>query len=60
MDFVPELVLGAFLAPCLQHFCDLLSQAHRGRNIKSQSIGSLLKVRNWCWGAGVRAFGAEA
>lgn len=27
MDFVPELVVGGFLAPCLLHFCDLLSQA---------------------------------
>ena len=27
MDFIPELVVGGFLAPCLLHFCDLLSQA---------------------------------
>lgn len=45
MDFVPELVVGGFEATCLLHFCDLLSQAHRGRNIKSQSVSSLLKVR---------------
>ena len=35
---------GGFLAPCLQHFCDLLGQGHRGRSIKSQSIASLLKI----------------
>lgn len=44
MQHAPQLVTAQFLAPSLLHFCDLLSQMHRGRSIKAQSMASLLKV----------------
>ncbi|KAG1657712.1 hypothetical protein FOA52_002516 [Chlamydomonas sp. UWO 241] len=44
MDYVPQLVVAGFLSTCLEHFCDLLSQAHRGRSVTSQSISALNKV----------------
>ncbi|GLI64097.1 hypothetical protein VaNZ11_007270 [Volvox africanus] len=44
MDHVPQLVLDGFLAPCLAHFCDLFSAAHRSRSIRAQSLSSLTKL----------------
>ena len=38
MDFVPELVVGGFLAPCLLHFCDLLSQASQSQKGYQDSL----------------------
>ncbi len=44
MDHCPHLVAGGHLVPCLSHFCDLLSPAHRSRSIKGQSLKALIKV----------------
>ena len=44
MDHCPQLLVPAYIQPCLAHFRDLLSTSHRGRNIKAQSVSSLLKV----------------
>jgi hypothetical protein len=44
MDHCPDLVASGYLGPCLQHFCDLLSAAHRSRSVKAQSIKALNKV----------------
>jgi pre-rRNA-processing protein IPI1 len=44
MDHCPDLVISGYLGPCLQHFCDLLSAAHRSRSVKAQSIKATNKV----------------
>ncbi|EFJ52309.1 hypothetical protein VOLCADRAFT_86599 [Volvox carteri f. nagariensis] len=44
MDHVPQLVVKGFLPPCLAHFCDIFSAAHRGRSIRAQSLAALSKL----------------
>ncbi|GFR40155.1 hypothetical protein Agub_g711, partial [Astrephomene gubernaculifera] len=44
MDHAPRLVVDGFLPPCLAHFCDLFSAAHRGRSIRAQSLAALTKL----------------
>ena len=41
MDFIPELVIGGFLAPCLLHFCDVLSQESGDARGLAAGIGGL-------------------
>ncbi|GIL94286.1 hypothetical protein Vretimale_522 [Volvox reticuliferus] len=56
MDHVPQLVLDGFLAPCLAHFCDLFSAAHRSRSIRAQSLAALTKLLTALTGFLKRAF----
>lgn len=44
MNHVPHLVVDGFLAPCMAHFCDLFSAAHRSRSIRAQSLAALTKL----------------
>ncbi|MEW5311739.1 MAG: hypothetical protein WDW38_003427 [Sanguina aurantia] len=44
MEAAAPLVVSGYLGPCLDHYCDILSPGHRGRSIKAQSMGSLLKA----------------
>eukprot|EP00967_Tisochrysis_lutea_P120594 scaffold197912_cov18-Tisochrysis_lutea.AAC.1 len=52
MDHCPDLIVGGFLCPCIQHFCDLLSPGHRASSMKAQSLKVLLK-----WHEGAVALG---